>query len=350
MPPCQISVIVPVFNAVDFLPECLASIKAQSLTDFEVIFSDDGSNDGGEALCDRYARDYSFVNTIHLTNSGPGAARNAALQLAQGNYVFFMDADDVIHPEALQRLFNMAKKTGSDLTIGDFKQSAPNKTNLRGNKYLAPQDCFFDHCQLLKEVENYLHIPRGASFFTNIWGRLYRHEVIKKHKLEFNPALKTWEDTVFNFQFLRFAQSMSYLHDQLYDYRLHPDKATCGSQLLNFPFGHRMVLNQIKDLLLGEGWDKSQLEAMLLHADVYFAVKNLISCYMLHRRGKVPSDFDMKQFVRYYTDDSYLSHALETYIPAENEDTKIPLLLKQGLVEQVELACIEKVQRLSEAK
>ena len=343
---CRISVIIPVFNSADFLAECFDSIKAQSFSDFEVVFSDDGSSDGSGLLCDRYAAEYPFVSTIHLPNSGPGAARNAALSVAQGEYIFFMDSDDVIHPDALYRLLNVAQKTGSDLTVGDFMQTDPDQTNLRADRYLAPEGFFFDHDQLMDAVEDYLRAPRGASFFTNVWGKLYRHDIIKKHNLVFDPTLKTWEDTVFNFQFLRVANSMSYLHDQLYDYRLHPDKTTCGTQLLNFPFGHRRVLELIRQILSAAGREKKQLEAMLLHADVYFAVKNIIVCYVLRSRGKMPAGFDMKTFIRHFTEDPDLMRALETYVPGENEDTRIPLFLKQKQVEQVDSACINKVKSL----
>ena len=346
MHPCRISVIIPVFNSVDFLPECMYSIEAQSFSDFEVIFSDDGSTDGSAALCDHFAEKYPSVSAIHLPNSGPGAARNAALSAAAGEYIFFMDSDDVIHPDALYRLLNMAEKTGSDLTVGDFMQTTPDQANLRENRWLAPEDLFFDHDQLMDAVEDYLRAPRGASFFTNVWGKLYRHDIIKKHNLAFDPNLKTWEDIVFNFQFLRVANSMSYLHDQLYDYRLHPDKPTCGSQLLNFPFGHRRVLAVIRDILTDAGREKKQVETMCLHADVYFAVKNLIVCYVLRSRGKIPAGFDMKTFIRHFTEDPDLMRALETYVPGENEDTRIPLFLKQKQVEQVDSACINKVKSL----
>jgi len=92
-----ISVIIPVYNVAAYLPACLDSVLAQSYRDFELLLVDDGSTDGSADVCDDYACRDARVSVIHQINRGPSAARNAALEVAQGDYVAFIDSDDVIH-------------------------------------------------------------------------------------------------------------------------------------------------------------------------------------------------------------------------------------------------------------
>ena len=100
MPPF-FSIIIPVYNVAPYLRECLDSVLAQTFTDWEAICVDDGSTDGSGAILDEYAAKDKRFNVIHQTNAGVGAARNAALDAAQGEYVWFVDGDDAAHPGAL---------------------------------------------------------------------------------------------------------------------------------------------------------------------------------------------------------------------------------------------------------
>lgn len=100
----MISVIVPVYNVASYLPACIDSILAQTLADFELLLVDDGSTDGSGDICDDYACRDARVTVLHQANAGPSAARNAALDVAQGEYVAFVDSDDVVHSRYLELL------------------------------------------------------------------------------------------------------------------------------------------------------------------------------------------------------------------------------------------------------
>ena len=101
----EISVIVPVYKVEKYLNECIDSILAQTFTDFEVILVDDGSPDGCPALCDAAAEKDSRVRVIHKANGGVSTARNAGLAAARGNWVGFVDSDDVIDKTYLEKLY-----------------------------------------------------------------------------------------------------------------------------------------------------------------------------------------------------------------------------------------------------
>ena len=109
MSAARIAVVVPVYNAGEYLPLCLASLAAQSFADFAAILVDDGSTDGSAAVCDRWAARDARFRVLHLPNGGPAAARAAGVRAAQCEYLAFCDADDLLHPAFLQTLLHAAE-------------------------------------------------------------------------------------------------------------------------------------------------------------------------------------------------------------------------------------------------
>lgn len=100
----KVSVIVPVYNGEAYLAKCLDSILAQTYSDMEIVVVDDGSTDGSGSMADNYAETDSRVRVLHCTNGGPSVARNRGIDVATGDYVCFVDADDVLHPSMLSTL------------------------------------------------------------------------------------------------------------------------------------------------------------------------------------------------------------------------------------------------------
>lgn len=113
----SISVIVPVYKAEAFLHACVDSILSQTFSDFEVILVDDGSPDRSGEICDDYARKDGRVSVIHQENSGQAAARNRALGQAEGQWICFVDSDDVIHPKMLEALYGAVFNTGAGISM-----------------------------------------------------------------------------------------------------------------------------------------------------------------------------------------------------------------------------------------
>lgn len=106
----EISIIVPVYQVEKYLNECIDSILAQTFTDFELILVDDGSPDNCPALCDAAAKRNSRVRVIHKQNGGVSTARNAGLDAAQGNWIAFVDSDDTVEPEYLEKCIRQCWK------------------------------------------------------------------------------------------------------------------------------------------------------------------------------------------------------------------------------------------------
>ena len=113
-----ITVILPVYNTGRYLTRCLDSVLGQTFSDFELLAIDDGSSDGSASILDEYASVEPRMRVIHLPeNHGVPYARNLAMDEAKGEYIYFMDSDDWIDPDYLEKMYAMAEKTGQDVVI-----------------------------------------------------------------------------------------------------------------------------------------------------------------------------------------------------------------------------------------
>lgn len=119
----KVSIIVPVYNTGRFLHRCVESILNQTFTDFELYLVDDGSTDNSGAVCDDYAARDSRVRVIHQKNQGQSVARNNAIAQMQGQWVLFVDSDDWIHRESLERLYNAALEHGTKISLAGYQET-----------------------------------------------------------------------------------------------------------------------------------------------------------------------------------------------------------------------------------
>lgn len=112
-----ISVIVPVYNVEKYITKCIDSILAQSFSDFELLLVDDGSTDSSGSICDEYSKKDSRVRVIHKENSGPSDARNMGIAQATGDYVTYIDSDDLVHVDYLELLYNSLKENDAEISV-----------------------------------------------------------------------------------------------------------------------------------------------------------------------------------------------------------------------------------------
>lgn len=117
----KVTVGIPAYNSENHIGTCLDSILNQTMdqNDVEIMVVDDGSTDGTAAVLDRYAASYPNMKVMHQVNTGgPGGPRNTIIEAAQGEFLFFVDADDYLGKEALERMYTMGKENGTDVVIG----------------------------------------------------------------------------------------------------------------------------------------------------------------------------------------------------------------------------------------
>ena len=208
--PVKVSVIVPVYNPGPYLGRCVNSVLGQSLptTDYEVIFVDDGSTDGSPARLDALATTHPNIRVIHEENSGwPGKPRNVGIAAARGEYVFFLDDDDALGPEALERLHDLATRNGSDVVIGKTAghgRSVPVRLFARTRDRVTLWDA---------PLVSYL-TPH----------KLFRRAFLADHRLWFPEGRRRLEDHVFVLEAYFAASVISVLADPVcYHFYQRPD-------------------------------------------------------------------------------------------------------------------------------
>ena len=211
MPPL-ISIIVPVYNAEKYIQRCLDSLQQQTLQNIEMVIVDDGSTDGSGAICDEYARRDSRVRVFHKTNGGVSSARNLGLDQAQGEFVCFVDADDVVLADALSILVK-GMKNGADLSIGGYEvyDECDNRTfsvRERLTEHISVRECMVQ-----------MYYPKYYYYQGYLWNKLFRREIIQADSLRFDESIFFNEDRLFVVQYLCCCKSVvSFSTEPVYKY------------------------------------------------------------------------------------------------------------------------------------
>lgn len=246
-----VSVIVPVYNSKDHLQQCLDSIFAQSYGEWELICVDDGSTDGSADILRENAARCARMRILGQENSGPGRARNNGLGIAQGRYVLFVDSDDFIAPDLLEKAVARAEETEADIVIWDMWFYNQRHSRLQH----PPMGIFhFDRFDNGDKVFSYKDNPDWIflSFQNYPWNKLFRLSLVKEKNLQFQEDVLRTEDLLFVCSALIEARRIACLRDRLSCYRvLRAGSAMATKDRTPFDF-HRAFL-ALREWLVGKG-------------------------------------------------------------------------------------------------
>lgn len=238
---CDISVIVPCYNANRYLNICLESLKAQRVPNIEMIFIDDGSTDSTGAILDAFARAESRARVVHVRNEGVSAARNRGISMATGRYIAFMDADDVLEENALSILYQAAVKSGAQITsanhtLFDVERGCRVPVEIEP---VVPQPS-----EIVREIIHMHHI------YNNLWNKLYVRELFEDG-LRLDESVHIGEDALLNLQLYLRAKNIAHISDHTYVYRVHSSSAMANMGL--YSQAHQPMLQSMSAILLREG-------------------------------------------------------------------------------------------------
>lgn len=173
-----VSVIVPVYNKKEYLCSCLDSILKQQYEKMEIILIDDGSFDGSETICDYYSKIDSRVKVFHKENGGISSARNKGIEISTGKYIVFVDGDDIIHPQYIERMVDVKEETKAQIVQCrmkcvpiDFDESQ-GEIHITGKKILSGKEAILSYeykvspCAKIFDAElfNFIRFPIGKVF------------------------------------------------------------------------------------------------------------------------------------------------------------------------------------------
>ncbi len=215
-----ISVIVPVYHVEQYLPQCVDGILSQTYPHFELILVDDGSKDGSGVLCDRFAGQDPRIRVIHQENGGVSRARNRGLDEAKGEYIVFIDADDLVRPNYLHDLIlarqTLAGETDRTLIISDYQPFGDNGPEKRD--FPAPFSMDFRTGEGLT-AEHFRELIFQFRLFPP-YCKLYRRDVINQKQIRFREGMRSAEDFEFNTRYLAAVDRLVYIDSVQYDYRV----------------------------------------------------------------------------------------------------------------------------------
>ncbi len=217
----KLSVIIPCYNAERYLGECLDSLLAQDVAEFEAILIDDGSRDGTAQLAQRYAQQDERIRLIRQVNAGVSAARNAGLRIAQGEWVLFVDADDVLPRYALNMLLSCARD-GVDLVVSmheTFDESGQ-------AQIVYPETRWMDLAGEARRRAAALRLIEGDTVLNIMCNKLHRREALLREGLTLCEGVRIAEDALFNLEAVLCARDIAYCDFITYRYRIHAASAT----------------------------------------------------------------------------------------------------------------------------
>ena len=261
----MVSIVVPIYNAENYLRRCVDSILNQEYTDFELLLVNDGSTDASGDICEEYGDQDPRVIVIQKENTGVSDSRNRALDRARGKYLQFLDSDDWITPDATRLFVRAAEEYGCDMVISDFYRVVGERLSTKGD---------IEEEGVLTREEFAAHMMENpADFYYGVlWNKLYRRDIVEEHNLRMDTDINWCEDFMFNLEYIRYAKVFYALHAPIYYYVKR--KGSLASQGINISKTVKMKLNVFeyynnfyKHVLEEEDYEKNRLQVYRFFID-----------------------------------------------------------------------------------
>ncbi len=202
-----ISIIVPIYNVERYVKKCLDSIVVQTYNNLEIILVDDGSTDNSPSICDEYAARDSRISVIHKPNGGLSSARNAALDVFKGEYVTFIDGDDVVGKRYVEALFELVEKFSVELSQVMFRSVSEKESEI------APEGSadsrLYTQKEALRDMMGQQHITNSACY------KLYARHLFDDIRYPLNVY---FEDVAVTYKIIFMVDRVAYSSEVLYDY------------------------------------------------------------------------------------------------------------------------------------
>ena len=222
-----ISVIIPIYNSQQYIYDCIKSIQKQTYSNIEILMIDDGSEDNSENICKEIGKTDHRIRILTQIHKGVSAARNAGIKAAKGKYLFFLDSDDMIHPELLETLYVLLEKSGAAIAIGNYCREIEeiySKFGSEINRNIDFKDAEANHFDnsiteyMYLENQQMMHefLKRGAG---GIGGKMIRRTFLQFR--EFDEDLVIGEDTKLIYQLVTDGADAVILYRNWYYYRKH---------------------------------------------------------------------------------------------------------------------------------
>jgi glycosyltransferase involved in cell wall biosynthesis len=268
-----VSIIIPVYNTVEYLRRCLDSVIIQTYSNIEIIVVNDGSTDGSLDVINEFSRADERIKIInHQVNKGNGVGRNRALRQAEGEYVLFVDSDDFIEPTAVEAVVNKAVGNNADVVIFGHTEYIP---------YAPKNKKIISHIPRISGTESREDLYKSFLLQQNgvliqPWIYLIRRRLIMDHQILFDESGAYFEDEIFTAKVLFFTPSIAVLKEELYHYIRRKGSITHS-------WSKKMIESRLSALM--------QIKEFLKEQHVFETYKDVFSLFFI-RSGFILPVFD----------------------------------------------------------
>ena len=216
----KLSYIIPVYNVEKYLRQCIDSILGQTMDDYEIILIDDESPDGCPAICDEYKEKYPEIfKVIHKKNGGPSAARNLGIELAEGEYLLFMDSDDYLAEDRIAEIYKTAKENRLDILHNSYYWKDDNTGADGKDPLIVEANKVLSH----SDMEKVICYGTTKKVIPYMWRNLYRREFLIKNRIKLDEKLRMVEDPPFNIWAFGVSERFMAADMPFYCHRLRED-------------------------------------------------------------------------------------------------------------------------------
>src|SRR5699024_7731605 len=232
----KVSIIVPVYNAENYISHCIETLIQQTYTNIEIIIINDGSTDESYNICKQYEEMDNRIKLINIKNSGVSIARNIGIESSTGNYLTFVDSDDWIELNMIEFAINKIKEDNADIVIWSYFKSFKDqelklplvtKTNAKftNDKSILIYKSIDSMYGQNKDIQT---VSAGTT-----WCKLYKKKLIVENNIKFNPILIRAQDTVFSIKAFTLAKKIMYYNENLYHYRITDTSTSSGTRFIS---------------------------------------------------------------------------------------------------------------------
>lgn len=235
-----VSIIVPVYNAEEYLSNCIESILNQTYKNIEIILIDDGSTDKSLFICNEYKKIDNRINVVQQSNSGPSVARNRGIAVSTGSCIQFVDSDDSLDSKMTHSLVEILSKNKAELVLCGYNtlDVSYNKTNIKSS--IPDIHGLFDKNEIL-DIFGQLYTK---DFINPLWNKLYVRELITNNNIKFVEHVNMGEDLLFNLDYITYCSSIYALKEPLYNYLTFNNANSLTANYENEKFEKQQLLFQ----------------------------------------------------------------------------------------------------------
>ena len=205
----KVSIIIPIYNVKEYLQECIESVLNQTYADIEILLIDDGSEDNSSEICDKYAEQSNKIKVFHIKNGGVSNARNLGIKEATGKYIMFVDSDDVIESQMVEKMVENIENY--DMVICGYWEKFRNM-NLKHEVTSVVID--------IDKEKSITDIFEREGYGGYLWNKIFITNIIKENEIKFNKDIYMCEDLYFVINYMRFCKKIRILPECMYYYRM----------------------------------------------------------------------------------------------------------------------------------